>query len=96
MVRTGRNHLLHKERETGEKGRVEERRVKEIAAQKAARMQSASGGSRAGACGGREGGKGGGDWGKLGVSTPNLNLPTSVSRHTSVKALAANNRGKYK
>ena len=76
---------------------------KGIAAQKAAKMQSASGGSREGASNGSQVGKsmgggveGGGDWGKVRVSTPNLNLPTSVSRHASVKALAANNRGKYK
>ena len=81
----GRNRPLHKEGESEEKGWVEERRVKQIATQKAARMQSASGGSRAGAGGGSRvgksaeegarGGKGGGagpgvDWGKLGVSTP--------------------------
>ena len=58
MVRTGRDHLFHKEREIEEKGQVEERRVKEIAAQKAVRMQSACGGSRAGASGGRGGGRG--------------------------------------
>ena len=102
MVETGRDHLLHQERVIEEKGRVEERRVKEIAAQKATRMQSASGGSREGASdgsrvgrstGGWGGGRERGDWGKLGVSTPNLNLPTPVSRHASVKALVANNRG---
>ena len=45
----GHDHLLHKEREIEEKGRVEERRVTEIAAQKAARTQSASGDSQEGA-----------------------------------------------
>ena len=73
MVGMGRDHLLHKEREIEGKGRVEERRVKEIAAQKAARMQSASGDSREGASdgsrvgksmgGGGEGGEGGGTGG---------------------------------
>ena len=67
MVRTGRDHLFHKEREIEEKGRVEERRVKKIAAQKAARMQSARGGSRAGANGGSRVGKStGGEGGGLG------------------------------
>ena len=46
MVGTGRNHLLHKGGETEEKGRVEERRVKEIATLKAARAWPASSGSR--------------------------------------------------
>ena len=63
-METGRDHLLHKERRIEEKGWVEERRVKKIAAQEATRMQSASGGSRAGASGssrvggGGEGGEG--------------------------------------
>ena len=35
-------------------------------------------------------------WGKLGVSAQNLNLPTSVSRPASIKALAANDQVKNK
>ena len=71
-METGRDHLLHKERRIEEKGWVEERRVKKIAAQEATRMQSASGGSRAGASDGSrvgestgegsEGGERGGSW----------------------------------
>ena len=69
MVGTGRDHLLHKKREIEEKGRVEERKVKGVAAQKAARMQSASSSSREGTSDGSQVGKlmgGGGERGKGG------------------------------
>ena len=46
------DYLLRKERKAGEKEQVEEQGVKEITARKAAKMQSASGGNRAGVGGG--------------------------------------------
>ena len=53
------DYLLQKERERGGEERVEEQRVMIIAARKAARAQTANGGSRAGASGGRWVGRGG-------------------------------------
>ena len=84
MVGVGHDHLLHKEREIEEKGRVEDRRVKEIAAQKAVRIQSASGESREGANDGSQvgkstGGGGGGGLGEAGSQHSELE-PANISK----------------
>ena len=61
------DYLLQKGRVAEEKERVEEQRIKEIAARKAARTQSASGGSQVGASGGSRASASGS--GRVGKST---------------------------
>ena len=65
------DYLLQKEREAEEKEWGEDRRVKAMAAQRAAKVQSASGGNRAGSSNGSRG-------------RDRRKLPTPVSKHASV------------